>query len=152
VVAPAGPTAAERAAAREAAARAAAARVAAAARRARQAKLRTQRRRAAQLAAAKKAQRERAERQVSAAARAAAAPVPQNTAVAPPESGIASVTPVLLAGLLAALVLLGVSMTPARAVPWPRAAYALERSREQVALLGGAAFVTIALCLLVLRM
>jgi hypothetical protein len=81
----------------------------------------------------------------------AAAPAPQNTAAGPPESGAASVTPILLAGLVAALILLGVSLTPARAVPWPRAAYALERSREQVALLGGAAFLTIGFCFLLLR-
>jgi hypothetical protein len=124
-------------------------------RRARQAKLRAQRLRAARLAAAKKAQQERAKRQAAerredAAARTAAAAA-RNTTAGPPEASGARATPFLLAGLVAAFVLLGVAMTPAWAVPWSRAAHALAYHREHVALLGGAALLTIAFCFLVQR-
>ena len=52
-----------------------------------------------------------------------------------PESGTSKALPFVLAGLLAAALLLGVALTPARAVP-SRVSRALDDRRQELALLG----------------
>lgn len=52
-----------------------------------------------------------------------------------PESGTSKAVPFLLAGLLAGVLLLGVALTPARAVP-SRVSRALDDRRQELALLG----------------
>ena len=91
--------------------------------------------RAARAAAAKKA----AERKLAAdraADQAAARAERGDSGVGSGESGTASAVPILLAGLFAAVLLLGLAATPVWAVPWSRAARVLEGKREEVAVLG----------------
>ena len=52
-----------------------------------------------------------------------------------PESGTSNALPFLLAGLLAGVLLLGMALTPARAVP-SRVSRALDDRRQELALLG----------------
>jgi hypothetical protein len=52
-----------------------------------------------------------------------------------PETGTSKALPFLLAGLLAGVLLLGVALTPARAVP-SRVSRALDDRRQELALLG----------------
>ena len=53
-----------------------------------------------------------------------------------PESGAGNALPFLLFGLVAGVLLLGVALTPARAVPWRRVSDALDDRRQELALLG----------------
>jgi hypothetical protein len=115
-VVPAGPTASELAARRRAAAA-----------RAQQARLRAQRLRAARSTALKKAQ----QRKLEATTRAS-----QQAGLGSPRSTTAKAAPFLLAGLFGAVFLLGLALTPARAVPSSRASRALEDRREEIAALG----------------
>jgi hypothetical protein len=119
-VAPTRPTSAELAASRRAAAA-----------RARKARVKAERLRAARIAALK-----RQERQRLSAARAAARADRDVAPAATAGSGTWDALPFLLAGLVAALLVLAVAMTPAAAVPWSRAARALEDRREEVAVAG----------------
>lgn len=57
-----------------------------------------------------------------------------------PESGTSLAVPFLLAGLLAGALLLGVALTPARAVP-SRVSRALDNRRQELALLGASGLV-----------
>jgi hypothetical protein len=119
-VAPAGPSAAQVAARRRAAAA-----------RARQARIKAERLRAARAAA----QQKKAEARKLAADRAASRADREDAAVGSAESATTDALPILLVGLFAAVLLLGLAMTPAWAVPWPRAARVLEDRREEVAVL-----------------
>ena len=132
-VAPAGPSAATLAARR----RAAAARV-------RRARIAAQHRRAARIAAAKEA-----ERRKLAAGRADSLAARENAGVATAESG-SNALPFLLAGLVVAAVLIGLALTPARAVPSNRAARVLEDKREEVAVLGAMGLLAVGLFFLFL--
>jgi hypothetical protein len=120
-VVPAGPSAAELAATRRATAA-----------RARQARLRAQRLRAARSAALKKVE----QRKVEAATTPASRPPGQQAGLGPPRSPTAKAAPFLLAGLFGAVFLLGLALTPARAVPSSRMSRALEDRREEIAALG----------------
>ena len=104
-----------------------AARRRAAAARAQQARLRAQRLRAARSAALKKAQ----QRKLEATTRAS-----QQAGLGSPRSPTTKAAPFLLAGLFGAVLLLGLALTPARAVPSSRASRALEDRREEIAALG----------------
>ena len=53
-----------------------------------------------------------------------------------PESGTSKALPFLLTGLLVGVLLLGMALTPARAVP-SRVSRALDDRRQELALLGG---------------
>jgi hypothetical protein len=88
--------------------------------------------RAARIAAVKKAQQRKLK---AAAARASRAPGPE-VVLGSPRSTTARAVPFMLAGLLGAVFLLGMALTPARAVPWSRASRALEDRREEIAALG----------------
>ena len=57
-----------------------------------------------------------------------------------PESGTSKAFPFLLAGLLGGVLLLGVALTPARAVP-SRVSRALDDRRQELALLGASGLV-----------
>jgi hypothetical protein len=115
-VVPAGPSASELAARRRAAVA-----------QAQQARLRAKRLRAARSAALKKAQ----QRELEAATRAS-----QQAGLGTPRSPTTKAAPFLLAGLFGAVLLLGLALTPARAVPSSRASRALEDRREEIAALG----------------
>ena len=114
-VVPAGPSASELAARQRATAA-----------RAQQARLRAQRLRAARSAALKAKQRK-----LEATTRAS-----QQAGLGSPRSTSAKAAPFLLAGLFGAVFLLGLALTPARAVPSSRASRALEDRREEIAALG----------------
>jgi hypothetical protein len=49
-------------------------------------------------------------------------------------SGVA--LPILLLAFLSAVVLLGLALTPTRAVPWSRASHALEDHRDELGVIG----------------
>jgi hypothetical protein len=100
--------------------------------RARQARLRAQRLRAARSAALKKAE----QRKVEAATTPASRPPGQQAGLGSPRSPTAKAAPFLLAGLFGAVFLLGLALTPARAVPSSRMSRALEDRREEIAALG----------------
>ena len=52
-------------------------------------------------------------------------------------SGASSVAlPILLLAFLSAVVMLGLAMTPTRAVPWSRASHALEGHRDELGVIG----------------
>ncbi|MBA2569063.1 MAG: hypothetical protein H0V11_06920 [Actinobacteria bacterium] len=106
--------------------------------------MRAQRRRAALVAARKRTRAAvlaRARRaKTAAAARRATAAESASAGFSDADSGI-SAGPFLLAGLLGAVLLLGVALTPARAVPWTRASRALDDRRQEVALLGASGLV-----------
>jgi hypothetical protein len=114
-VVPAGPSASELAARQRATAA-----------RAQQARLRAQRLRAARSAALKAKQRK-----LEATTRAS-----QQAGLGAPRSTTAKAAPFLLAGLFGAVLLLGLALTPARAVPSSRASRALDDRREEIAALG----------------
>ncbi len=59
----------------------------------------------------------------------------QTAGFSDPESGTSQALPFLLAGLLGGVLLLGVALTPARAVP-SRVSRALDDRRQEIALLG----------------
>jgi hypothetical protein len=122
VVAPSGPTTAQLEARKRAAA-----------------KLAARKRAAAKLAARKRARE--AKRVAQQAKPVAVVPRAQtgtskNAGFSDPESGTSQALPFLLAGLLGGALLLGVAITPARAVP-SRVSRALDDRRQELALLGG---------------
>jgi hypothetical protein len=52
-------------------------------------------------------------------------------------SGSSSVAlPILLLAFLSAVVMLGLALTPTRAVPWSRASHALEGHRDELGVIG----------------
>jgi hypothetical protein len=106
-----------------------------AAARARQARIKAARQ-AARLRAARAAAEKKAEARKLAADRAAARADRGGAAVGSAETSSTNALPILLAGLFAAVLLLGLAATPAWAVPWSRAARVLEGKREEVAVLG----------------
>jgi hypothetical protein len=61
--------------------------------------------------------------------------------VASPGSSSNAATPYLIVAFGAALLLLGLALMPAAAVPWRRASQALEKSREELAVLGAISLV-----------
>jgi hypothetical protein len=62
-----------------------------------------------------------------------------------------SALPYLIAAFAAALVLLGLALTPARAVPWHRAARALEARRDELGVIGGTSLVAMVLFFLLVE-
>ena len=61
---------------------------------------------------------------------------PSSIGFSDPETGTSKAVPFLLAGLFAAVLLLGVAVTPARAVPWKNVSRVLDDRRQELAVLG----------------
>ena len=61
---------------------------------------------------------------------------PPLTAGAPASSSSAVALPILLLAFLSGVVMLGLALTPTRAVPWSRASHALEGHRDELGVIG----------------
>lgn len=88
-----------------------------------------------------RAARQAARRKAAQAKHRAAATTEQIRAQPPPlaagASGSSSVAlPILLLACLSAVVMLGLALTPTRAVPWSRASHALEDHRDELGVIG----------------
>ena len=99
-----------------------------------------QRRRAAKLAAIKRAREAKREAKPVVVAPRAQTGSSKNAGFSDTESGTSTALPFLLVGLLAGVLLLGVALTPARAVP-SRVSRALDDRRQELALLGASGLV-----------
>jgi len=109
-----------------------------------------ERRAAAQRAIAVAARIARTER--IAAQRPVATPRAQRRELSSPASdGSASALPFLIVAFGTALVLLGLALTPAWAVPWHRASRALEERRDELGVIGGMSLVATLLFLLLVE-
>jgi hypothetical protein len=100
-----------------------------------------QRRRAARIRAAiAKAAQSRREGRLGVSTPVVVRPRPATVAAGPSGSSGAAL-PLLLIAFTAAIVMLGLALTPTRAVPWSRASHALEDHRDELGVLGALSLV-----------